>query len=498
MKWLKKTNLFLVAIGALTYLSSQTSHWEVWRSEATFPNQGRLILRNSANEFLHLLFLSPRNPPGNLGYTYSSDGGLSWASIEGLWTSYGEYAPSLALDGNTPWASWGVLLEFEPPNEGVRGGVRLAPNNWTTATIWSRLGKIRVWPTSTILSPSGGNKPMAYTVFRWWDQITGEGGIEFLAWELSEGYPAPVMRCPVDDVNSSQPSINVSGHAGCDTIHICYIRRDTLYYRTNTNRINPDIIRGGTCPIWSERKRISTSSTEPASYPSIEFGENRVAIVWRGPNDFGQNIGEIYTRVRNIGYEWGLPINVSKSRDLESGHPESSWGGKAVIYEEQISPSNWEIYFWVDGTKYQYSNTLAPSRYPHCAFGGKEKQWLHGIWIEDNGWVFYRRKEYIPAIGGSQSTQETILNSFRVGPNPLRGATTISYQLLSPKRVQLNIYSVSGKLVRNLIDEFQNPGSYSFLYDGKDSQGKNLPNGVYIFRVSTEDGTTSRAITLTR
>jgi len=74
---------------------------------------------------------------------------------------------------------------------------------------------------------------------------------------------------------------------------------------------------------------------------------------------------------------------------------------------------------------------------------------------------------------------------FRCYPNPVSKWTAIDYQIFSPASISLNIYDVTGRLVDSLIRASQQPGRYSVRWDGKDSFGREVASGVYIYRLVT-------------
>lgn len=74
-------------------------------------------------------------------------------------------------------------------------------------------------------------------------------------------------------------------------------------------------------------------------------------------------------------------------------------------------------------------------------------------------------------------------------PNPFNPSTVISYQL-SPDFVgivTLKVYDVLGREVATLVNERQNPGSYTVKFDAS-----RLPNGVYFYRIVAGDFTSVR------
>ena len=71
-------------------------------------------------------------------------------------------------------------------------------------------------------------------------------------------------------------------------------------------------------------------------------------------------------------------------------------------------------------------------------------------------------------------------------PNPFNSNTVINYRLLvgEPVSVRLNIYNLSGELIRTLVDANEKRGNYSVNWDGKDMSGRSMPSGVYFYRLN--------------
>jgi flagellar hook assembly protein FlgD len=55
-------------------------------------------------------------------------------------------------------------------------------------------------------------------------------------------------------------------------------------------------------------------------------------------------------------------------------------------------------------------------------------------------------------------------------------------------RTNLSIYDVAGREVAVLVDENQPAGYHQILWDGKDSQGSPVGNGVYFYRLNARNG----------
>jgi hypothetical protein len=73
-------------------------------------------------------------------------------------------------------------------------------------------------------------------------------------------------------------------------------------------------------------------------------------------------------------------------------------------------------------------------------------------------------------------------------PNPFNPITTIDYSLARSGRVQLSIFNVTGTFVRKLVDANMDRGNYRVNWDGKDSRGRAVASGPYIYVLRTEQG----------
>jgi hypothetical protein len=76
----------------------------------------------------------------------------------------------------------------------------------------------------------------------------------------------------------------------------------------------------------------------------------------------------------------------------------------------------------------------------------------------------------------------------RSSPNPFNPRTTVRYQLGERTHTRLEVFDVSGRLVRALVDEIQGPDRYSVPWDGRADDGQNAGSGVYWVRLKTASG----------
>ncbi len=68
-------------------------------------------------------------------------------------------------------------------------------------------------------------------------------------------------------------------------------------------------------------------------------------------------------------------------------------------------------------------------------------------------------------------------------PNPFSDRTAIRFDLPSSGPVQLRIYDIRGRLVRRLLAETRESGSYAIPWNGRDDGGAPAASGVYVARL---------------
>ncbi len=72
-------------------------------------------------------------------------------------------------------------------------------------------------------------------------------------------------------------------------------------------------------------------------------------------------------------------------------------------------------------------------------------------------------------------------------PNPFNPVTRVSFALREKGRVSLRVYDVSGRLVRILVDEIRDAGSYEAVWDGTNDEGRSTTSGIYFCRMEAGD-----------
>jgi hypothetical protein len=69
-------------------------------------------------------------------------------------------------------------------------------------------------------------------------------------------------------------------------------------------------------------------------------------------------------------------------------------------------------------------------------------------------------------------------------PNPFNALTTIRFDIPEACQVEIAIYDITGRLVSMLSNESKHAGSYSEIWNGKDSADNLMPSGIYLCRMN--------------
>jgi hypothetical protein len=84
-------------------------------------------------------------------------------------------------------------------------------------------------------------------------------------------------------------------------------------------------------------------------------------------------------------------------------------------------------------------------------------------------------------------------------PNPFNPTTVIGYDLPKEQEVELRIFDVSGRLVRDLVDGMsQEAGRHLITWDGRDNYGHQVSSGVYFYRLEAGPFREARKMVLLR
>jgi hypothetical protein len=98
-------------------------------------------------------------------------------------------------------------------------------------------------------------------------------------------------------------------------------------------------------------------------------------------------------------------------------------------------------------------------------------------------------------VGGPPEPQGLGLTA---APNPFTSTTRIQLTIREAGPVHVQLYDVSGRRIRVLVDGHLPAGQQSIEWDGRDEAGNVLPAGVYLARMDTHDEMLTARVLRTR
>ena len=81
-------------------------------------------------------------------------------------------------------------------------------------------------------------------------------------------------------------------------------------------------------------------------------------------------------------------------------------------------------------------------------------------------------------------------------PNPFNPVTTLRYDLPENGHVNITIYDMLGKEVKTLINQTQDPGYKSLIWDATNDYGNPVSAGIYLFQIQAGEYISTKKMVL--
>ncbi len=81
-------------------------------------------------------------------------------------------------------------------------------------------------------------------------------------------------------------------------------------------------------------------------------------------------------------------------------------------------------------------------------------------------------------------------------PNPFNPLTSIDFYLAESGLVELAVFNIKGQYIVSLVSGEMSAGEKTIIWDGTNERGKEVPAGVYFYRLQTSDGLKSKRMLL--
>jgi hypothetical protein len=422
----------------------------------------------SSGDSLHVVWTDGRYVTADeTFYKRSTDGGSSWGSDTVL-TSFGNnsHTPSIAVFNSTVHVAW---TDYRDGNSEIYykhstdGGT-----NWISDDRITTNSAVSENPSIAV---SGS---VVHVVF----QDSRDGNYELYYRRSTNGgnFWVTNLRLTNNGAFSGNPNVAVSG----SVVHVVwYDSRDgdpELYYKRSSD--------GGL--NWGTDTRL-TLNLGPSIEPSISVSGSILHVVWR---EFRDDNWEIYYKQStNGGLSWDPDVRLTINDGI-SQYPNVSATDSIVhvVWQDQRD-GNWEIYHkrssdegltWSADSR--VTNDSSSSFSPSAVINGST---LHVVWTDDrdgNWEIYYKRNPTgeptdVEILDDNIPNNYTLLQNY---PNPFNPSTKISWQSPVSGWQTLKVYDILGKEIATLVDEEKSAGGYEIIFDGK-----NMPSGVYIYRLTS-------------
>jgi len=93
------------------------------------------------------------------------------------------------------------------------------------------------------------------------------------------------------------------------------------------------------------------------------------------------------------------------------------------------------------------------------------------------------QEEWIDPVSINEETIPQVDVQLSNYPNPFNPETTISFNLSKVENVELEIFNIKGQKVKTILNEQLTVGKHSVVWDGNNSNNKQVSSGVYFYKL---------------
>ncbi|HUV37026.1 MAG TPA: T9SS type A sorting domain-containing protein [Patescibacteria group bacterium] len=170
---------------------------------------------------------------------------------------------------------------------------------------------------------------------------------------------------------------------------------------------------------------------------------------------------------------------------------------------------SWELAGMDEGICFRVLRAEAPAlefiELPEQDFSVRGLEFVYEDKSPEPGTTYQYRIEYIDGTDRRVlfETGEVTVPALRLMlaqnvPNPFNPMTSIRYVMPENGYVHLEVYDVTGRHIRTLVDEFRTKGTYTVDWNGIDGQGNPASSGVYFYRLFAGKQILNRKMVLLR
>jgi len=216
---------------------------------------------------------------------------------------------------------------------------------------------------------------------------------------------------------------------------------------------------------------------------------------------FGSTLVDTFTRVTSVLFYFYNAVGT----DSFYVHVWDANGNDVVApilaYQDTSNPNlSWtvvdlrpyEIYIFPGTDLYVGYTTIPGDSVPAILFDSPAS-FYHSYLLQSGTWQLINSDLFIRVL--TEKTTEvhegltTLPKVFMLGPNypnPFRGQTVIKYALPKDAHVTLEIYDISGRKVKTLVNGFEKAGWKTAIWNGTNERGEKVKSGIYFYRMKAD------------
>ncbi|MBD3224795.1 MAG: T9SS type A sorting domain-containing protein [Caldithrix sp.] len=150
------------------------------------------------------------------------------------------------------------------------------------------------------------------------------------------------------------------------------------------------------------------------------------------------------------------------------------------IYADYVGGQIWSLNY--DGQGEPENSLLLDTGHNISSFGQDQNDELYICTFDGDNSKIYKFKSTVSSVNEENNLMHP--QSFKLKPNypnPFNGFTKIPYMVSQAAHVQIDIYNVSGKHIRQLVNTRKVAGAYSATWQADD-----VPSGIYFYRFTAD------------
>jgi hypothetical protein len=396
----------------------------------------------------------------------------------------GEY-PALSYDGTG--RLWTIYHDADEQKVVAR---YRSGDTWSTPRVLYTVepGENNISGISLVGSPDDANS-CAYCAFRY----TNSGPSTYLVVAKFNADSLRVDTVAEGEVNNPCLAVENSGGQGGDWLHLAWEDNGHVKYSMTSDDWAAENWQG--FPDWEQAVVLFESGQQTARHPCLVASADKLVIACAEGT-----IPDVYVRERATtdDYDtWESAVNLSNTEGKTSDYPVVCLGDSiAVAWEEHRNEEDYDILASINyGDTLELGGNSTQTSYPHIVLQSVTSPdtmvILHLVTSQSPKADYYEvgyGQFDLASMGGGQQSAGTAPariqpELFPAQPNPFSRATSIRYQTGQEGTVLLRVFDASGRVVRTLENGTRKPGRYTVTWDGTDTRGRRMANGIYFYRL---------------